>query len=1386
MKFSLSPQTLCGRVIACTISLALGLSASTDGLAFVGREVGFAVTGFFQVEPDFSESPNSPNYGPNPSRDETLRNGIWDNDTRYVLGDLENQVEAAAAEPVITVPYEAPENTPPSEPDTEAEPRKSRTARLSDDEGFADVSELAASPCRPQVPHLGYTGGGDPMPWESAFPGGGSNSISASVNSNTGNRLTTIPIFTVPGLKGPNVVVALCHNSKTTHLGNIGPKWSLSIDARLTRATPHSPLGTGNIIALRWGNGKAIPFRYDPAKAAWLPPEGFYDRITCDNITHSETYTLTTKHGIQYKFTHPNPGNSFYCGQAVLTKIIDRDNNQMTIAREYASARIASITDAVNRRVSFSYYGTGDGGLLREIADTTPAASGGNRKWTLLYSGGNLSEIKYPTLGGTNYSRLFGYDARNNITSETDLKGKVWTCEYDVNDRQTRYKEPGVTLPGGYNGFTVTYGFSESQQTDPYNRTVVHSYSDGRIADIKDPGGFHEKYSWYASRRVASYTDRRDRTWEYTLDTKGNILTEKSPEGRHAYATYDTDNTKLTTSTDLSGSTLNYVHQNGRLTQVYRMVGGVQETLHQTWYTESVPTSLTVQGDTPQTMSIAYDAFKQAKIVTDPGGSATVVTSPMGLVTSVTNQASAKTELSYDRWNRLILVKHPPINTVSHDIGITYDPEGNITQLKDERGKIHAWTYNDRGLPTNYTNPNGDAENYTYSATRFRMTVQNGRGHTRTYYPNLRDEVLRLDMPDGTKERWAYNGNGDVGEYENGYLSVDSNLIKYDFDGDGRPTLVNYSTGTDTLFAYTNGGHTTTMTDATGTTSWIHDARGNLTNLNTPQGNLGYTYNKIGQRKSMTDSTGTTTYDYDSRGRLKKLTNPHAEVTEWEFDGVGRLKKRILGNGTWEELAYDARSRLTSINLKKPSATLRARSFTYDPASNVLSQVVAGTTTNYEYDDINQLIREYRGPSGTPTWEIAYGYDANGNRIFRNILGGLQETYTNDVGDKLTSVTWTGGSKAFTYDNIGRRKTMTTGSVTTTYAWDRESRLTSVSRPGMTTNNYTYNGLDTRVSKTDSSGTESFRRDGAQVTNPVLSDGGATYTPGVSERRSGISRWLHSGPKNADSRTLVAQTVEATRDYDAFGNLMGSSGTWHGKFGYAGGLGYQEDPDTELKLLGHRYYDSTTGRFLSRDSASDGRNWATYSSNNPVNRHDATGMQARSLTEWERDHVARSIGRLHMAGETTAATRLSEMLKQGKIMIDDSLDKDVSGITAGDTIYLNPNRIPVFSMETRIKLEIRHQDAANMRAWLDGVLLHEWLHENSHRRNNHGNWADTFFGWFGGKRAMERDAWHRQTSYHDRMRRSKDITERERKAHENAFDKAKEELEVTNGGKYGG
>jgi RHS repeat-associated protein len=304
----------------------------------------------------------------------------------------------------------------------------------------------------------------------------------------------------------------------------------------------------------------------------------------------------------------------------------------------------------------------------------------------------------------------------------------------------------------------------------------------------------------------------------------------------------------------------------------------------------------------------------------------------------------------------------------------------------------------------------------------------------------------------------------------------------------------------------------------------------------------------------------------------------------------------IHNTGTSEHYAYDTRSRLTQVQLKQGATVLRTTGYAWDNADQITRQTVNGVTTNYGYDLAGQLTSEVR--SG---YNVAYTYDANGNRTSKTVNGAV-ESYTYDLGDKML----TAGAKSYTYDAAGRTVGINAPGGTTTLTYDYESRVTAISGPGIN-ETHAYNGLDTRVGTVQGGVSRTFVRDGSYVTDPVLRDGQATYTPGVSERRGGVSTWSHSGLKNADAQTSSMGVIAATRVYDAFGAELSATGTWKSPFGYAGGFGYQED-SSGLKLLGHRYYDPTTGRFLSRDPIAAGRNWYTYAGNQPTTFSDPNGL----------------------------------------------------------------------------------------------------------------------------------------------------------------------------------
>jgi len=171
---------------------------------------------------------------------------------------------------------------------------------------------------------------------------------------------------------------------------------------------------------------------------------------------------------------------------------------------------------------------------------------------------------------------------------------------------------------------------------------------------------------------------------------------------------------------------------------------------------------------------------------------------------------------------------------------------------------------------------------------------------------------------------------------------------------------------------------------------------------------------------------------------------------------------------------------------------------------------------------------------------------------------------------------------------------------TRSFSWTSDSRLAPLTA-GLPTGNetYTYSPFGTRT----------FLRAGAGVTASVLTDGNASYTPGVSENRSSVTTYSHSGLKHMGAQSDAGATpaVQATRTYDAFGAVQGSTGAWQGPFGTAGAFGYQTE-GSGLHLLGHRYYDPSTGRFLSRDPVGDGSNWYAYCGSNPIRFFDPSGL----------------------------------------------------------------------------------------------------------------------------------------------------------------------------------
>ncbi|MGB8646733.1 MAG: RHS repeat-associated core domain-containing protein [Anaerolineae bacterium] len=141
-----------------------------------------------------------------------------------------------------------------------------------------------------------------------------------------------------------------------------------------------------------------------------------------------------------------------------------------------------------------------------------------------------------------------------------------------------------------------------------------------------------------------------------------------------------------------------------------------------------------------------------------------------------------------------------------------------------------------------------------------------------------------------------------------------------------------------------------------------------------------------------------------------------------------------------------------------------------------------------------------------------------------------------------------------------------------------------------------------------------YVNDPAAGLTQVLSDGTDTYLYGAGRIAQQGANVQYFGVDGLGSvRQLYNSSGNVIEDmrYDPYGNTLAKSGTGSSMYGFAG---EQTDGTSGFVYLRARYYDSSTGRFITKDTwAGDYNNPLTlnqwnYTNGNPVNSVDRTGL----------------------------------------------------------------------------------------------------------------------------------------------------------------------------------
>lgn len=925
-------------------------------------------------------------------------------------------------------------------------------------------------------------------------------------------------------------------------------------------------------------------------------------------------------------------------------------------ATDDQDGNVLSRTDSAGNTTSWTYNGD-------DLALTETRPSGATTSWrynsndtlaetdqqvtadktaTTSYNYGDATFPSLPTTvtDARGHDTTFAYSNRGDLASVTDADGNTASFGYDQDGRQISSVTPRGNQPGA----------------DPSKFTTTTTYTGDETASVTDSLGHKTTYGWDADHQLHTVTTPGQHTTTTDHDLADEPTTVTDADGHTTTTTY-TDSGQVSSQTDGDGNTTSYAYdpatgletsvtEPGNETTTFthtlggRLASATDPDSRTTSYTYSGTGQLAnVDYSDPNTPDVAYtyDADGRRSTMIDGTGTTTWHYDDANEVTSVTDGNGNQVTYQHDLDGNTTSIGYPDGGSVQQ----TFDPANQETGLTDPNGKQFIFGQDPDSNLTSIAYPNTVTDTRTYDNA--------------DQLTQITDTTSAPGSGNPTLASFGYDYNA-TGDRTAQHMRVIGNYDPlYGYDAADR--LTSYSSqltpnAQGSSYSYDAANN---MTAQPGGITQTYQAS-ELATATTPTGTTAYTFDKEGDRTAQATTPVTT-------ATTTATTVPDPAKGGWQLNGTSQISNGALSLTT--ATANQAGSAFWPTAL--PSGDLHA-SFTATLNGGSGADGLAFALIDASKDSPTFLgghggALGFSGADGAAV-ELDTYYGGETLKPGSNFVGVFTSTSSNDLGFRVTAsqvpdlrtgthqvqvdtshnhitvsidgtqvidsdidlpknvyVGFTAATGGATDNHIVSNVSIASGTsptapaTTSSYAYDQANHLTGFTAPDGTSTDYTYAGDGLRASKhTGTAPAQAFTWDRTAATPLLLSDSTNDYIYGPDgapleqlNTNTKQATYLHTdAQQSVRVLTNSSGAVIGTATYGPYGDTVSTADTKLSPLGYDG---QYTDAESGLIYLRARYYDPTTGQFLTRDPAEQltGQPYQ-YADGDPLDLADPLGL----------------------------------------------------------------------------------------------------------------------------------------------------------------------------------